>query len=196
MWCTGWVMVRASDDRGSGGTIAVIIFFVIGVVVGGGLTFLGRSMAADARESVSWPMTDATVVSSELRIDRDSDGADSYAPEVTYRYEVRERNFTNTRIAFGPHNAADRGAVERTLARYPVGAVVPVSYDPDDLGRSVLEPGNEGAAFAIQLVGMGFVVAAVLVAAIALFLRLRRGPKTDLGVQSWGERPAGSDPFG
>lgn len=131
------------------------------VAVGAGMVHTAWTGTTDARDSEAWPTVSGSVIESYVDIDEKSDGADSYDPVVRYTYSVDDEDFEGSRVAFGQHDAGDRGGVERTVARYPVGEPVDVAYDPEDPGRSVLEPGEEGANTAIQFAGVAIAVVGI-----------------------------------
>ncbi len=98
------------------------------------------------RDSPRWPS-----VQGEIRQSRavarnetgDSQGhlGHHWAAEVEYHYVVEGVAYTGRRIrAFGP-NHFDEASAQAELAPFPVGAKVPVYYQPDHPGTSVLVPG-------------------------------------------------------
>lgn len=164
-------------DRGtsSGVVLGGLVFFAVGV----GMTYFGWTGVQEARASESWPVVSGTVTESFVEVVEDSEGSDGHRPVVRYRYEVEGERFESSRISFGTHNNADKRGAERTVADYPVGEPADVAYDPDDHGRAVLEPGNEGVNFLIQLTGLGFAIAglALLVGSMVVAIRRRTQPE-------------------
>ena len=97
-----------------------------------------------------------------------------YEPEILYEYVVAGQAHQGRRIAIvsgGGHGSEAEAA--RVLEAYPVGAEVPVFYDPEKPARAVLEPGGSLAN------PLGFGIGAV----ILLFLAFLEGR---------GRRPAGT----
>lgn len=174
------------QSRNGGGSVGVVLGGLIFSVVGVGMAYFAWSGAENARASESWPVVSGTVTESFVDVIEDSEGSDGHQPIVRYRYEVDGERYRSSRIAFGAHNNADKGSAERTVARYPVGEPADVAYDPDDHGRAVLEPGNEGVNFLIQLTGAGlaFVGLALLVGSAVAGIRRRTRPQQISGPDS------------
>ncbi|MGB6042603.1 MAG: DUF3592 domain-containing protein [Pirellulales bacterium] len=111
--------------------------FLIGLLITLGI-WMGVNQGRAAR---NWPQVDAAIVNSRI----DVINSRRFAPLVAYEYEVDGQKFTNDRIQHGPTNRTrDKREVERTLAKYPQGAVVKAFYNPDRPHRSVLVPGVNG----------------------------------------------------
>lgn len=114
----------------------------------------------------SWPRTQGEVLESRVERERSSSTHGStitFAPRIRYQYEVQGRSFTSDRIAVGGtlDTSSKKRAAERTR-RWPVGAKVPVFYNPRDPSEAYLKPDAEsvwliGAIGAVVgLVGLGF----------------------------------------
>lgn len=93
-----------------------------------------------ALESRRWPTVEGVVLVSDLQRTRDSDGAQMYRAEVSYKYTVGDRAFVSSRTRFGDRVSLSwsKPALD-IVQRYPVGASVKVRYAPDDPSDSVLE---------------------------------------------------------
>ena len=86
--------------------------------------------------STQWPAVQGEILQSESRCDIDS----SWELLIRYRYCVHGREYEASTLTFAGY-AAKRRAVEAYVARYPVGTMVPVHYDPNEPEVAVLEPG-------------------------------------------------------
>jgi hypothetical protein len=95
---------------------------------------------AEALASRQWPQTTGAVVRSEVRIEKNGEGPDSYYPDIEYSFQVKGREFTSTRIRYGSWTAT-RNEAESFVERFPVGATVGVRFSPHAPDRSVLIPG-------------------------------------------------------
>ncbi len=156
------------------GVLGMVAIFLL---VGGGLSWWGWNILQDARASASWPTVDGRVTRSEVTESTDADGGDSYSPEVTYEYQVNNRSYENSTIKFGENSYSSRRRAEEIAATYPVGQRVNVSYDPNEPGQSVLEPGVTGGSYIVLGIGALFVAVSLIIliiAPIASVLR-RRG---------------------
>jgi hypothetical protein len=103
-----------------------------------------------AEAALLWPVAEGRVIAAEVvkRISKSDDEFDSFIPRVSYAYAVDGRHYTSDVIRVG---LADLGYVREQqardhLARYPVGAIVAVRYDPQKPELAVLEIGQVGAA--------------------------------------------------
>lgn len=93
-----------------------------------------------------WPTTKGKVVTSNVEeyYDSHSDGPSSckmYRANVIYEYTVNGRTLRGDRVRLGARSAASYpGLAEREVAKYPVGMVVKVYYDPRRPSDSLLRP--------------------------------------------------------
>jgi len=143
-----------------------LIFTAVG---GGFLAWIGLNFVY-AVLSRGWPRTVGTIVVSDLQRSTDSEGGYSYRPEVTYRYSVNGQEFVASRTRFGDRLELSWSApAVRVVRRYPVGAVIPVHYDPDDPADAVLEPGVNGLLFVGAAFGGVFTLLGVLALRSALY---------------------------
>jgi hypothetical protein len=84
-------------------------------------------------------------------------------PAIEYAFSSNGRKYTGRRIAIGEN--AGGADTEATLARYPLGALVTVYFDPNDPENCVLErnapsfmPGEGCATTLASLAAIGFIV--------------------------------------
>lgn len=143
------------------------------IVVGTVLLVVFGHQAIQAVRSSSWPtvegmVTESTVVQSTGRRNRKTD-----IPQITYRYSVDGIEYVGTRLFFASQypESWTTGAKWTTdtkeyIARYPLGTLLRVHYDPEDAATSVIEAGLTSAivlpvAFAIVMFGGGMVVGVV-----------------------------------
>jgi hypothetical protein len=152
-----------------GSIFSMGIFLLIGV----GLTIWGWTILQNARASASWPTADGVVMRSEVTRSTDSEGGDSYSPEVTYSYNVNNTNFVNDMIKFGENSYSSRRKADEIAGNYPVGKNVTVYYDPEKPERSVLEPGVSAGSFIVIGIGVFFILITLVIVPITYFLRNR-----------------------
>jgi hypothetical protein len=119
------------------------------VIVGAGCSVVMLGVAAyrlvQTRGAKRWREARGRVVSSDVETretvgpgQEKEKGVANY-PRVVYEYTVDGKRYEGRRI--GPIDASPDLDVEQTLARYPVGAVVPVYYDSDDAAHAVIDRG-------------------------------------------------------
>jgi hypothetical protein len=158
--------------------------FLVPAIIFGGAFFIFLTMiviasvqwirVASARR---WPVVQGSVLESRVAESRDSHGAWFYRPIITYRYEAVGHTYTNNVIAFGSRSLSEGGAnakkrAHETVARYPVGSLLPVHYHPQRPDqavleiRSVLAKGLVLAAFIFLLAG-AFAAGVVLIVNVA-----------------------------
>ncbi len=136
------------------------MLIALGVSMSNGAVFMGVVCASfptlvlvavavklwELRAAGRWPQTQGTVTASRVASRRTAPGDLAYTsrdtemtsePFVEYEYAVKGRTFRCSRLSVAER--APGSERERILARYPVGAAVTVSYDPEDPSRAVLE---------------------------------------------------------
>ncbi len=90
--------------------------------------------------SASHPSTSGLITRSEVvRV-----GKNSHGFEVRYTYEVQGVAYESTRYRYAAWGSSNKGRVEDFARRFPVGAQVPVFYDPESPGEAVLITGVDG----------------------------------------------------
>jgi hypothetical protein len=111
------------------------------------ISALADRMRADL--SLAWPTARGRILHSEATM-RLGKGA-RHHPDISYEYDVAGKRYTSSLIRFsGAHFRSNDGA-QRVVERYPVGAEVPVRYDPENPALAVLESSPAGATQAIWL---------------------------------------------
>ncbi len=126
-----------------------------------GLILFGLFTLRETSRSRGWAETTGRVISSGVN-EYAGKGSRSYRPIVVYAYSAGAVRYMSTRISSAhSQGTADRNAAARVAARYPVGASVPVFYDPQDPEQAVLQRGGSpwlpilaGGAFSMLAVGM------------------------------------------
>jgi hypothetical protein len=122
-------------------------------IVGGAVLLVALFMAAialrrslKARRARDWPAVPGQVVVSTIELRYGSAGGDgggrtrAWYPVVAYVYAVGGRHYQGRNIVVGGHVGTGwQGPAQRVAARYPVGATVPVYYDPANPADAVLE---------------------------------------------------------
>jgi len=95
----------------------------------------------EARGSKAWPSVEGTILFSEVKARKTSEGGTSYYPEVSYEYVVNGRTYTEGRIETIVQGMGSRRSAEKKITLYPKGNKVKVYYEPDNPGNAVLEHG-------------------------------------------------------
>lgn len=150
--------------------------FIVGLIfliLGSGLSWWGWNILQNAKASNSWPKAQGVVTQSAVRHKRDSDGGDSYLPEVSYEYSVKNLQHKGETIKFGENSYDNRQPAADIVARYPIGKKVSVSYDPASPDKSVLEPGVTGGTYIVIGIGVLFLFISLMMVPLALILHKR-----------------------
>jgi len=166
--------METQKSKGTGkGCISSILSMGVFLLIGMGLSYWGWNILQDARASASWPTIDGKVVKSEVTHSIDSDGGDSYSPEITYVYIVNNEQLANKTIKFGENSYSSRKKAEGIAASYPVGKNVTVYYDPQQPDKSVLEPGVSGGSYIVLGIGVLFILITLIAIPFTFFVRNR-----------------------
>jgi len=146
-----------------------LLFLVVGIGVG----IFGWLQLGKARASLSWPTADGVIMQSDVRRERRwvKTGKHrrekiTYKADVDYIYTVNGQEYSADRISYGgTHSSSSRVTADQITSQYPRGKKVTVSYDPQDPGEAVLEPGVSigvygtlAAGVLIALVGVAAVI--------------------------------------
>jgi hypothetical protein len=117
------------------------------------------------RHAASWPSTRAHIVKSQTRaVHRRSGGEVTQvmtAPDIEYEFRLGDRVVRGTRIGVG--EIADTEAV---LNHYPVGATVPVYYNPKDPADALLERDPPFPVLWLYLIAAAVLIAGFAVLAV------------------------------
>ena len=185
-----------------------IIFLVIGV----GVVYLyGWPEYNDAKNSVNWPKTTGTVLSSKVVRSRNSDNEVQYSPDVVYSYIVHGRKLRSAQVYVGSEGESFGGSknAQKYVSKYPVGKSVVVYYSSNDSLNAILDPGVKmkhyytlgfGSLFA--LIGLSmvvtilfkllFVTALAGVALGSIFEKKQKKPYRSLSLKNSNKKPINS----
>jgi hypothetical protein len=116
-------------------------FLIVGLfpcmLFGGGALFWVISSFVECRASLNWPSVPGKVESSGVFVRGDRRKAE-FSAAVVYQYTVRGKEYTRSRLAFGPEGTYVATA-KAEAARYRPEQEVTVYYDPADPKNAVLE---------------------------------------------------------
>jgi hypothetical protein len=127
-----------------------------------------------AQASQGWPMVLGRVSESRVLSSVGSEGDTTYEPRVGYAYDVGGRAYENARLTFGGQvQDGNPSGAQRTVARYPIGAIVHVFYNPANPQDAVLER-RSGVSGFMFLVGGGLLaVSCCLPVGLAAYIAFR-----------------------
>ncbi len=126
-----------------------LIFGIIFLGAGIGLSYWGYGMLQEAKASENWPSVTGTILSSDVSSHRSTSGSGSkkktstvYEASISYKYEVDGKSYTSSRITAGDYSSSSSKRAYRMVNKYPKGSNATVYYNPDEPYISVLEPGT------------------------------------------------------
>jgi len=111
--------------------------------------FIGRNLARQFR-ATSFLQTTATVTRSEVKAHH-GDESTTYGVEIEYSYLVNGANYHGDTYRYGKFTSSDSKWAHVAVGKNPVGASVPVFYDPKNPSESVLRPGVDGSDLFLML---------------------------------------------
>ena len=152
--------------------VGLALGLLLGIIVL--LYFVFSELAAvhHTWSSRHWPHTEGKIVVSQVS------ASPEHKPQIKFSYEVENRTYTSETVWFGvDHKSFEEGPAAALVARYPVGGVVTVTYDPKHPETAVLETGLRSSTVAGVLFGLLFVLVAAFVLAIQMPLLFARKPE-------------------
>jgi hypothetical protein len=117
-----------------------------------------------AAESTSWPQASGQVLASSCEHPPGYRGMRAPDVRIRYRYQVDGRTIEGSRTNF--RSSLGEAACRTMVERFPVGQAVMVSYRPDEVTLSVLQPGQGPSLLLLATAGG----AGLLLTTISLFL--------------------------
>ena len=130
-----------------------LIYLLVGIFVAAGASLMlgGVNELLLAQASASWPITQGTIIHSEIQSSSDDDGT-TYQPIVRFTYQAKGQEFRGNKVFFGGGgiSSSNISYSRRITQKYPKGKTVKVFYHPSEPQQSVLEAGLTKKSF-IQL---------------------------------------------
>jgi hypothetical protein len=138
--------------------ILLVIPFVL--ITGGVLVVAIRDFLR-GRASEKWPTVTGEVIESSVIIPTGTRA--TYAPRVSYRYQVNGVTLTGKRISFASISRRPfLGLAERVVESYHAAQPVQVSVSPVDAQTSVLEPGAKPSTYMLIIGSGGLLVIGIV----------------------------------
>lgn len=113
------------------------IFVLFAAAFPGIVAFVAVRKMAEARKAAGWTQGSARILKS-AKVMHTSGATPGSQPAVEYEFTVGFKKHVGTRISIG-EILRNSPAVDQAVARYRVGASVPVFYNPANPAQSVLE---------------------------------------------------------
>jgi Protein of unknown function (DUF3592) len=137
--------------------------FSVTLLLLGILLSLRSRYAKRPSDSRYWPTTRGEIIDSQLTVETvpvpKGRPITLYGTSIRYRFQLGHKFYESSRIRWTEgFKSADSSRPRALLARYPVGRIVQVHYDPEQRGTAVLEPGAKVPLNVAWLVGLAFLM--------------------------------------
>jgi hypothetical protein len=116
------------------------------------------------RRAASWPVVTGRITKSDIESETLRDGSVRNRPAVSFEFEVGGKRYQGSRVHV-VDGAGNAGKPDETLVLYPVGASVPICYNPADPTEAALERNPP-----LRLWAMYAVVGAIFLAGVGAAL--------------------------
>ena len=170
-WEAGWRILK-DNFLLKRSTAFVLLFLGLFLLVFAGLD------ARQGYDTLSWPMTNGTVVRSAIKQDLHFDRyrwlGKKYYPDIQYNYSVNGRQYSSNKISVSDwFITRNLNEVEKITATYSLSDNISVYYDSNNPDQALLETGiPERVIWA--LVGGGVTVILAIVLLVAIFKNNQR----------------------
>lgn len=152
--------------------VGLALGLLLGIIVLLYFVFSDLVVVHHTWSSRHWSHTEGKIVVSQVS------ASPEHKPQIRFSYEVENRAYTGETIWFGvDQESFEEGPAAAVAARYPVGRVVTVTYDPKHPETAVLETGLRSSTVAGVLFGLLFVLVLTFVLAIQMPLLFARKPE-------------------
>ena len=147
-----------------GGHFIVLMIMFIPTAIAAGICY----KVTKTRQAARWPSTTARILVSRMRVERRSHMGDATkvanVPSVEYEFTLGGTRYLGSRISAAGDSAGPDA--QATLDRFPVGATVPVYYNPQDPKDAVLDHDLPVSAPAMYSIAGAIFMAGVAAAAV------------------------------
>jgi len=123
-----------------GSTVDVVLSGVA-ALSGLGLLVKATRDRIKSNRALAWPTAEGKVLDSRLREVHDHDGT-TWQAYVLYEYTVNGASYRSDVLQLEAGSSSFTKGAQKTIARYPIGSVVPVYYNPEAPADAMLEPGK------------------------------------------------------
>ncbi|MFY2559783.1 DUF3592 domain-containing protein [Corallococcus terminator] len=135
-----------------GSSLVLLVFVLPWTALTGVADYFAISTMVRQTQAASWPSVQGTITRSEVESVR-SNKSTTYGLKVAYDYSVDGQRHEGTRHRYASGRSGVRAYSEELVARYPLGASVPVYYRPGQPSEAVLQVGLDSTELFV-LMGM------------------------------------------
>ena len=151
--------------------LVVIAIVLPMLLIGVGIVWYARRSRAQIEASKGWPTVQGIVASSSCQ--RRLTDADVYFAAVNFTYQVSGRDYQGNRLSFGGKVEGNQDEMNKFVAEYPAGKIIPVYYDPQNPAVALLRPDMTGGATVMLWVGLVVTALAIALGVMVLALAPR-----------------------
>lgn len=145
--------------RNRAGTILLLLFGLFWTALVAPIDVIVGVKTFRQIASAHFPSVTGRITHSELT--QDFDETIDYGVDIRYQYEVNGQSFKGHRFRYNQGGSSDSTWAEQAIARYPVGAIVPVFYNPENPADALLSVGVNGTDLILILFLTPFTVVMV-----------------------------------
>jgi hypothetical protein len=151
--------------------LVVIAIVLPMLLIGVGIVWYARRSRAQIEASKGWPTVQGTIASSSCQ--RRLTDANVYVAVVNFTYQVSGRDYQGNRLSFGGKVDGNEDEMNKFVAEYPAGKIIPVYYDPQNPAVALLRPDMTGGATVMLWVGLVVTALAIALGVMVLALAPR-----------------------
>jgi hypothetical protein len=133
-------------------TIILSLFVLAGLLA----TFWGLVIIIRARKMQHWPVAEGVIEESAIASD-----AGDLLPQIRFRYMVEKQTYHRS-LEFPADITPTQEFAASYVKRYPVGATVPVHYNPENPQHATLEAGPGRGDWLVFAIGLGTLIFGIL----------------------------------
>lgn len=145
---------------------------LIFILVGLGICGFGLSILNKGHSSLSWPISEGTIVHSDIDKKWSSAKHESgrkiwrhkYSSDIHYTYKVKGNSYRANNIRLLKFWTSSKQEVENEVKKYPKWKKVKVYYNPNDPKDAMLEPGIILLDYFVAAIGLAFFMMGLLIA--------------------------------
>lgn len=139
----------------------VILVFSFFILLLSGWFLFSMIGVFKAVRTLSWPHTQGTVISAEIREMHSSKGSTKYSPVIRYSYLVGSSGYVSDRYS----STTARGSIyqaRQITNQYPANSTIRVYYKPQNAEISVLKTGLQSDDYWMPIFSLFFLIIVVL----------------------------------
>lgn len=141
-----------------------------------------------AAKGLNWPSTMGKIIASDVEpySTDDETGDTRSSVSIRYSYAVNAKTYRGDRVGWGKKTVLLTPAAQSLSERYPVGAAVPVFYDPAKPSSALLEPRGQSKSAEMTALVLFLIVFCVIEVSLLPLALLGYNPSLPNGMPFFG----------